>query len=510
MKARWLLVPALALLATGSAVSKTAQHVRITMTVSACRAAPVSVEPGVTSFAVVNRTRRARLFTIAGRRTRYVRPGRSRTLRVNFSRTGVYRYFCISRGPRRVVRTGVVGVRPRPVPAPHRIGVRQVSGAGEFYDRITGARFVPRGNTYLRRADQELPGGHVVFRGSTFIEGRYDPARIESALAAMRADGYDSVRFILDVVCRQGCLGDFAAVGLRAAYLANLTDFLHRAKRHGLYVLLANDGPLPAGTTWAAQMEAECCTTFAGTNLYYLTAGGIEGARLFWKALLNALIARRAPLDIVFGYSLVAEAYYDGNEPPLSLTSGTVTTANGRTYDLASPAERQRMMDENLVTYADRVRAAIHEVDPTALVGMGFLWPQGPNPARGGDPRLIRTGTVLRDSALDFVDLHLHPGLELSFPQYVENFELPPLTAKPVVLGEYGAFKSSAETAQKAADMLVSWQRESCAYGFDGWLLWSWDTTEEASGAPELWTALDEGGVIKRALSPAGRPDPCA
>lgn len=514
MKVGSLLVPAVALLVTGSAVSKTAQHVRITMTASACRAAPVSVEPGVTAFAIVNRTRRPRLFTIAGRRTRYVKPRRQRTLRLNFSRTGVYRYFCISRGPRPAVRTGVVGVRPRPLPPPpppeHRIGIRQVSGTGEFYDRQTSARFVPRGNTYLRRADQELPGGRIVFRGSTFIGGRYDSARVEAALAAMQNDGYDSVRVILDVVCRRGCLGDFAAAGLRGAYLDNLTDFLRRAKEHGLYVLLANDGALPAGTTWAARMEADCCTTFAGTNLYYLSPGGVEGTQLFWKALLSALNARGAPLGIVFGYSLVAEAYYEADEPPLSLTTGTVTTANGRTYDLASAADRQRMMDENLVSYADRVRAAIHEVDPTALVGMGFLWPQAPNPARAGDPRVIRTGPVLNDSTLDFVDLHLYPGLELTFPEYVENFELPPQTEKPVVLGEYGAFKSSAETSTKAATMLVSWQRESCAYDFDGWLLWSWDTTEEAPGAPDLWTAVDEGGVVERALAPRIRPDPCS
>ena len=168
------------------------------------------------------------------------------------------------------------------------------------------------------------------------------------------------------------------------------------------------------------------------------------------------------------------------------------------------------MMDENLVNFADRVRAAIREVDPTALVGMGFFSPQTPNPARRGDPRLIRTGPVIRDSALDYVDLHLHPGLELSFPQYMANFELPRATAKPVVLGAYGAVASSAPTVDKAVSSLATWQRDSCAYGFDGWLLWTWDTTEDAAGEPKFWTALDEGGAIERALAPAARPNPCA
>jgi len=78
------------------------------------------------------------------------------------------------------------------------------------------------------------------------------------------------------------------------------------------------------------------------------------------------------------------------------------------------------------------------------------------------------------------------------------------------VLGEYGAFKASFPTADNAASNLVGWQRQSCAYGFDGWLLWTWDTTDEAPGEPDLWTAVGDGGVIEHELAPAGRPDPCA
>jgi Cellulase (glycosyl hydrolase family 5) len=515
MKPLGVLVAAAFLLVAGSVSSgmrtPAQARVRITMSVQACRAAPAAIEPGSLAFVVRNRTRRPRLFTIAGRRTRYVQPGRSKTLRLSLTRTGVYRYFCISRGPRRVFRTGVVGVRATMAPPPeHRILVRLDAGAGEFYDRQTGARFVPRGNNYLRRAAQDLPDGRIVVHGSTFITSRYDPARIEAALQTMHGDGYNTVRVILDVVCRHGCLGNFATGGLSSGYLENLTDFLHRAKANGIYVLLTNEGNVPAGTTWERTVNQSCCTSFAGTNLYYLTEGGIEGTQQFWRALVRGLITRAAPLDIVLGYSLVNEGYFEGDRPPLSEASGTITTANGRTYDLGIAADRRRMMDENLVNFADRVRAAIQAVDPTALVGMGFFWPQGPNPARRGDPRLIRTGPVIRDSTLDYVDLHFYPQLELTFPAYTENFEVKRVTAKPIVVGEYGAFKLSAPSASKAATTLVDWQRESCAYGFDGWMLWTWDTVEEAPGEPALWTAVDEGGVVERALAPAARLDPCA
>ena len=517
MKLWAFVIAAAALLVVGSATPGTRAEVRtrvvIAMTAEACSANPVALEPGATAFVVRNRTRRPRLFTIAGRRTSYIRPRRSRTLRVELTRTGIYRYFCISNGPRRAVRTGAVGVRLRPAPLPpppeHPIAVRLSGGAGEFYDRRTGARFVPRGNNYLRRANQQLPDGRIVFRGSTFIAGLYDPGGMEAALETMHADGYNAVRVILDDACRRGCLGNFGTGGLSPTYLDNVTDFLRRAKANDIYVMLTNEGNVPAGTTWEAIVHQECCAVFAGTNLYYLTTGGITGTQQFWQAFLRGLLMRRAPLDIVLGYSLVNEGYFESDKSPLAQTSGTVTTANGRTYDLGNPADRQRMMDENLVNFADHVRTAIREVDPTALVAMGFFWPQSPNPARGGDPRLIRTGPVIHDSALDYVDLHLYPGLELSFQEYTENFELTRLTAKPIVLGEYGAFKFSSPTASGAASNLVDWQQESCSYGFDGWLLWTWDTTDEAPGEAELWTAVDEGGVIEHALAPAARPDPC-
>ena len=108
---------------------------------------------------------------------------------------------------------------------------------------------------------------------------------------------------------------------------------------------------------------------------------------------------------------------------------------------MARPAQKQLMMDENLVWWADRVRQAILSVDSTALVSMGFLWPQGPNPARVGDPRVVRARPMIDKSTLDFVDVHLDPGVELTFDEYMENYELTTAAAKPVVLGEFGAFE---------------------------------------------------------------------
>jgi hypothetical protein len=156
------------------------------------------------------------------------------------------------------------------------------------------------------------------------------------------------------------------------------------------------------------------------------------------------------------------------------------------------------------------VRSGILSVDPTALVAMGFLWPKTPNPARAGDPRVARPKPVIDSSALDFVDVHLHPGVELTIPQYMENYELTAPATKPVVLGEFGAFQFAYPAASDAERILSSVQAESCPYGIDGWLHWSWDTTEYEAGELPLWAGTAGGGLIDQGLGPLLRPDPCA
>jgi hypothetical protein len=394
-----------------------------------------------------------------------------------------------------------------PTPQPqHAIGVRVVNGTGEFYLRTTNEKFIPRGNNYLRRADQLFVGGsHMIF-GSTFIVGRYDATAAEAALRTMHDQGYNVVRVFLDLNCQQGCLGDPATGDLSPAYVANVVDFLKRAKANSIYVMLIADEP-PWVTRYSGLRPSD--DTFNNVNSWYLPTGGVDAYSQFWPALVRMLIRQGAPLDAIWAYSLANEAYFASDAPPLSLESGTVTTANGRSYDMSNTAQRRAMMDEGLVYWIDHVRAAIREVDPTALITIGFFQPKGPNPTRIGDPRVIKTGAVITQSQADFIDLHLYPGLELSLPQYVQNFELPQVTAKPIVMGEFGAFKTPYPTVSAAANAVRLWQIESCRYGFDGWLFWTWDTTEAAEGEPPLWNAMSESRVIAQALAPKSHPDAC-
>lgn len=373
--------------------------------------------------------------------------------------------------------------------AEHRIGVRVVEGNGEFYDRQTGERFVPRGANLIR-----LSGGSH----STLDPGAFDPARIDATFAQMASAGFNTVRIFLNSY--PGGLPGVSG-SLSQDYLDNVADVLRLAKNYGLYVILTADW-LPESPDWAVPPAP----LIENVNLHYLSEGGHIVNERFWRAFAMGLIERRAPLDALLAYELRNELYFTTLFPPFSLNDGAVRTANGRTYSLSNPADKRQMLEDNLMLWVDRMRAAILAVDPSALVTVGFFQPQGPNTSRVGDDRLIETSAVIRQSTADFIDLHAYPGGDLTLLEIVENFDLPPVTEKPILLGEFGADHAGRPTIDDAIRDLVDWQIASCSFGFDGWLLWTWDTVEQ----PEFWNALDEEGSLAAALSPVQRPDPCS
>src|SRR5215469_16396160 len=118
------------------------------------------------------------------------------------------------------------------------IAVRQNAGRGEFYTIHDGVAFVPRGNNYLHFSPGmiRLQDGGVGIGRSTLNSTFYDPARTELAMAAMESQGYNVVRTFLDIL-QKGDIGNESGTGLAKQYLANLTDFMVRAKAHHIYVL---------------------------------------------------------------------------------------------------------------------------------------------------------------------------------------------------------------------------------------------------------------------------------
>jgi hypothetical protein len=377
--------------------------------------------------------------------------------------------------------------------------VRIVNGSGELYYADGGATFVSRGANYSRLG---VPSGESTTQDVTFNVGTYDAGGADAALQDLAAHGYNTVRIFLNGACGTGCLGDAAtADDLSDAYLANVVDFLTKARTRSIQVIVVADG-VPAGTSYAAQVAAACCATFAGANLDYLTSGGVAGNAAFWSALVQRLTAQLELREAILSFELRRRVHFRSDQAPLSSSSGTVTAANGSTYDLSSAAERQALMDENLTSWVNAVRASILAVDATALVSIGFDRPTA--------PRVSRLRHVLDNSTADFLSAQAHPGLGSTLAQYATSYELPAVTAKPVLMAEAGAPTSTYSTVAAAVEALQMWQAQSCGLGFDGWLLWTWDTAGELPGEPAMWNAQAGGGLLERALAPSVRTNPCA
>ena len=391
--------------------------------------------------------------------------------------------------------------------APHSIGVRPTATIAEFFDRTTGNSFVPRGNNYIRLAAQTFPGGNLQTYHSTFNVGLYDAPGVETAMNKMQTSGYNIVRVFLNACCHDNTLGNPAG-GLSSAYLANLVDFLQRSKTHGLRVIVEADW-VPAFGGYTDNYAS--CTQFSNFNTLNLCAGGVKAVTIFFHDIVQGLINASASLDAIFAYELRNEYFYESDSPPLSWTTGMVTSADGQTYDMSSATSRQQMMDNGLIYFTDQVRAAIVALDPTALVEVGFFVPQGPIPTRFGDPRLITVYPAMANSTADFVSVHPYPFIGgLTFAQYAQNFGFVGYQQqKPVVLEEFGILESNYPVESTAASVAKDWQVQSCTYGIKGWAFWTWDTsnTEQVDGP--FWPA-DLGAIlISNALSPAVRPDPC-
>jgi endo-1,4-beta-mannosidase len=207
----------------------------------------------------------------------------------------------------------------------------------------------------------------------------------------------------------------------------------------------------------------------------------------------------KAPIEAIFAYDLSNEVHFNVDKPPFSLSSGKVTTANRKSYDMALAEDKQRMMDENLIYWIDQQRASIQEVDPTALVTVSF-------PAINSGQTTVDPQPAILESSADFVDLHTYAGWGLSLEQYMRRFGVDGPPAKPTILGEFGASRRAFPGIEIAARVLQEWQAESCRYGFDGWLMWTWEVEEQA----DLWHGMSENGEIAQALAPLNRPDPCS
>ena len=383
------------------------------------------------------------------------------------------------------------------------IGVRDGANGAELFDLRTGEPFIVRGVNYTIRVNSP-----VGIENRVFAVDVWDPDRFDRDLESLAERGYNTVRLWIDS-CSVGpeCLAPMGSVGLNPDYLDNLAEGITIAKERGMLLLLTSND-IPDGGGYGDEANSGPDSDFAGyRNAHFLSAPGVTAATRYWRDILNGLRERRAPTDAVLAWQLLNEMWVFEDQPPLSLTSGSVTAANGEAYEMGSEDAKRRLVADNFTFYIDRVGAAIRELDPTTLVTVGFFHPKFPNPARAGDTWYVDTAALLDRASVDFFDFHAYPGVELTVEQYAENFGMVGYLDKPVIMGEAGAFTFAYESAGVAVPAIARWIADSCALGWDGWLYWEFYRPSIADDA--TWGFTDGENALMDGLAPVNNPDPC-
>lgn len=379
-----------------------------------------------------------------------------------------------------------------------RVGVRE----GRFVELDTGRTITPRGFNYIRLLD---------CRHGTFAPGTYDGARASRMLEHLRQRGFNIVRVFLDFRVGTGAADSGEAGELSAAYLNNVVDFLERAWAARVYVVLCAVHVPPAQRYRSVAPPHH--TDTAGLNRFYLDEAMVRAKAAYLTDLATA-IQRRDPglLPAVWAYELENEACFHDRQRPFDRREGEFRGPGGKTYRLDDGPELQELMDDAIVAWADTCVDALHAVDPLAMVTVSAFTPQAvglrgpgrlrPLSAHGGERRVPARLLALTRSRLSYLDLHLYPLEERTLEKDLASVEWERLREAcrqrglPLVMGEFGAFKSAYPELGEATKAVEHHLRQVMKLGFAGYLYWTYDTDEQ----PNLWNALSGDGMILEAL----------
>lgn len=396
-----------------------------------------------------------------------------------------------------------------------RIAVQRSDAGAYFYNAETGVPFVPCGANYIRlRGDV-----HSSFEAETAAgPADYDPYDAEAALKLMANNGMNTVRVFLfgGTPETPGIAGSLYGIGPYAPYLDNVADFIERANRNGIYVLLTFGCELPE-TYYYRNRLADLPVS---RNTMYLTQEGIDAYTAVVCDTLNDL-KKIDPnlLAGLLGVQLQNEVALYTNEWPFddAHRSETVTGADGLAYDMSVDADRQALADNGLRFYIDALTNAVRQIDPALLVSESAFscYDVGTTPEGSygmhsciEDARIPPTAEVLLNTDLDFLDFHFYhtdPGLtpEESFMARYDSMLLGSLstaaqearTSKPIIMGEFGSLKFIDNSVSKELDTLRGLRVKALEKGLRGVIYWTLDCFEqEALGnlceSPELLAEL--------------------
>jgi hypothetical protein len=401
--------------------------------------------------------------------------------------------------------------------------------------------FVPRGNNYVRLASYTDPSTGAFTYHSTFEPGLYDPSQVDGALAYMQQSGYNTVRVFIDVGDpRSVAAGHPHGLGRGpddtsdgyAPYYDDVADFVRRAAAHGIYVMPAMDAYPQSQYYWNIRGNYDPgALNVGGTNAQYMVPGEVAAKQAYLQNFVTEIRNRigAALMTTFLALEMDNEATFQADEPPFASYTGTVTPANGVTYDMSNAADRQQAADASAVDYAIKVTDAVHAVDPQLQTTIGTftyraVGEPGPNGfatycSHTGDGPPCQAGVDYRYPArvaslsifagLPFLDVHVYPnGGSWTLDADLGSDEWS-LVEGTVIMGELGAIKSVyGNDITSAAYGMRDLETASCQRRFSGWLFWTWDTTEDPTQRL-LFTATESAGAINGQLAPIVRPTIC-
>lgn len=386
-----------------------------------------------------------------------------------------------------------------------RVGVRE----GWFVEFMSGTTVTPRGVNYIR-----LQGPWH----RTFAPEQYDGDRAGRMLEDLQRRGFNVVRVFLDTQPGTGTVQTAGAAELSQPYLEHLLDFLRRAEKARVWVVICAPHLPPAERY--TRMAGSARTDVAGVNRWYLDEGVVKAKAAYMADLVTA-IKDSAPqlLSTVWAFELENEAWFNDAQPPFNRREGEFRGPGDKLYRLDDGPQAQELMDDAIVAWADTCAAAIRAVDVQAMVTTSVFSPQAvglrgfghlrPADAKG-DRRVPARLLALTRSQLSYLDLHLYPFDRHTLDKDLSSVEFKKLKQAcerrglPLVMGEFGAFKSAYANPEDAARAIDHHVRQVMKLGFAGYLYWTYDTDEQT----DLWNALSGDGAILRGLERWGNEAP--
>ncbi|HIJ66267.1 MAG TPA: cellulase family glycosylhydrolase [Candidatus Hydrogenedentes bacterium] len=369
---------------------------------------------------------------------------------------------------------------------------------GRFVQMPAGGAFYPRGFQYLRLR----PDGGVY----AFLPSAYDATAVETMFQDLEGHGFNLVRVFFDES------GVCDSQGLNPKLMDEFFDFLRRATRHRVYVISVPHHlhPCAAYSPYLERARGEFGqgADIPYENLRYMSKALIEGKCAYLRDFVGALKAEDPGLlRTLFAVELENESYFRlAGLLASAATDGPIVPATGARYNLADPADLQRMMDACAQTWANACVEAVRSVDPEMMVAtsvftFGAVGRSGPGNTHRDqtlDTRVPIRPLALAKTKVSYIDVHFYVPNVAAQPANLATIEFDALrelcktNGKPLFVGEIGAVMDHFQSPDLAAKKMPQLFRHLHDNGFQGYSYWTYDCHEQ----PGVWNAKSNDGVI--------------